>query len=268
MYTIEIEELKQLQLDILCFVDEFCKENNINYWIDCGTLLGAVRHKGYIPWDDDIDIGMLRPDYEKFKNLFNNSSRYSFLCAEKKSDYYFPFGKVVDNNTVLYEPNKQGYRLAVYIDVFVYDNAPDDDEKLKKMFNKRDFWRKLNNAQTGHHRKTNKLWKEILVAIGSVILQIFPKGYFNNKAINTCLDYENVNTKRVGNFTSEKRMVCDKGIFKKFIELPFENHMFKAPIGYDEWLKAFYGNYMQLPPKEKQVSHHEFEAYYKENYND
>lgn len=264
MIKIEIDELKKLQLDILCYVDQFCRENDINYWIDCGTLLGAVRHKGYIPWDDDIDIGMLRSDYDKFTRIFNNNSRYSFLCAEKNDEYYFPFGKVVDNNTVLYEPNKQGYKLAVYIDVFVYDNAPDDDKKLTSMYNRRDFWRKLNNAQTRHHRKTNNMWKEALVKVGRFMLQIFPKGYFNYKAINVCLKYKNINTKRVGNFTSEKRMVCEKDIFREFIDLPFENHLFKAPIGYDKWLKAFYGNYMKLPSKEKQVSHHEFEAYYKE----
>lgn len=264
MRKIETNELKCIQLNILCIVDDFCKSHNINYWIDCGTLLGAVRHKGYIPWDDDIDIGMLRTDYEKFKKLFVNNSRYSFLCAENTNSYYFPFGKVVDNNTVLYEPNKQGYKIAVYIDVFVYDNAPDSDVALKKMYDERDFWRKLNNAQTGHHRKTNNLFKEIIVKIGYYFLKLFPKGYFNNKALSVCLKYTNSSTQRVGNFTSEKRMVCDKSIFESFVDLSFENHNFKAPVGYNKWLKAFYGNYMQLPPKDKRVSHHEFEAYYKD----
>lgn len=251
-------------MDILCFVDKLCRENNINYWIDCGTLLGAVRHKGYIPWDDDIDIGMLRKDYEEFKKVFNQNSKYKFLCAENEKSYFLPFGKVIDTSTVLYEPNKKGYKLAVYIDVFVYDNAPDDDIELNKMYDKRDFWRKLNNAQTGHHRKTNNQLKEIIVKIGSFILKLFPKGYFNRKAINVSIKYAKCNTKRVGNFTSEKRMVCNKSVFKEFVELSFEGKNFKAPIGYDEWLSAFYGNYMELPPKEKQVSHHEFEAYYKE----
>lgn len=264
MKGIKIDELKKIQIDILKDVNEFCRSNNIDYWIDCGTLLGAVRHKGYIPWDDDIDIGMLRPDYEKFKTLYKGNSNYSFLCSENDNTYYFPFGKVVDNNTVLYEPNKKGYKIAVYIDVFVYDNAPDSDYALKKMYDKRDFWRKLNNAQTGHHRKTNNKFLEILVKLGSSILKLFPKGYFNKKSIKVCLEYANSSTKRVGNFTSEKRMVCNKKIFASFIDLPFEDCYFKAPVGYDQWLRSFYGDYMKLPPEDKRVSHHEFEAYYKD----
>ena len=92
---IDIDELKKIQLNILEYIDKFCKENNINYWIDCGTLLGAVRHKGYIPWDDDIDIGMLREDYIKFMNSFNNNndSNYKFHCYELDKNWYYPYGK-------------------------------------------------------------------------------------------------------------------------------------------------------------------------------
>ena len=83
MHSIEKEELKMLQINILCEVDDFCRKNGINYWLDCGTLLGAIRHNGYIPWDDDIDIGMLRSDYEKFLRTYPyKENRYIFLSAE------------------------------------------------------------------------------------------------------------------------------------------------------------------------------------------
>lgn len=262
MRNISIEELKKLQFDILCFVDDFCRKNEIHYWIDCGTLLGAVRHKGYIPWDDDIDIGMLREDYEKFIMLFPGSSdRYILKSAELNEDYFIPFGKVIDDNTILYEPDKNGYKLAVYIDVFVYDNAPDDEKILSKMFDRRDLLRRLNHAQTGYHRKTPMIFKEIAYHIGKTILKVFPRGYFNKKSIELCKQYNNKITKRIGNFTSETRMTGEKSIFENFVEIEFEGRLFKAPSGYDKWLHAFYGDYMKLPPKEKRVSHHEFEAF-------
>lgn len=259
---INIEELKKIQVDILCYVDEFCCEHNIRYWLDCGTLLGAVRHKGYIPWDDDIDIGMLREDYEKFMKLFpGTSERYAFCSMETTPNYYQSFGKVIDTNTVLYEGDMKGAKLAVYIDVFVYDNAPDDDAALKRMYDMRDFWRKLNNAQVGLHRKTNNSIKEVTVKAGSMLMKAFPRGYFVKKLIENSKKYAGVETKRVGNFTSNTRMAGEKSIFSDFIKLPFEDKAFYVPVGYDRWLKAFYGDYMVLPPEEKRVCHHQIKAY-------
>ena len=260
---ISVDEIKTLQFDILCYVDSFCRSNGIKYWLDCGSLIGAVRHKGFIPWDDDIDIGMLREDYENFIKAFpGTSNRYIFKSMEIDKDYYFAYGKVMDNKTVLYEPNRNGYKIAVNIDVFVYDNAPDDDRKMKRQYDMRDVWRMLNNAQTGLHRKTDNSFKEFAVAVSGVLLNIFPRGYFNKMLIKNSKKYANKNTKRVGNFTANARMACDKEVFREFIEVQFEGKSFPAPIGYDLWLKAFYGDYMKLPPVEKRVSQHEFEAYY------
>lgn len=137
MREMTIDELKEVQLQILDFVAEFCEKNQIQYWIDSGTLLGAIRHKGYIPWDDDIDVGMLRKDYDKFFKLFNDpGNRYQFVCYEKQPDFYLPHGKVCDVSTVLYEPNEKGHRLSVNIDIFVYDNAPEDNSEVMKMYNR------------------------------------------------------------------------------------------------------------------------------------
>ena len=257
------EELKKIQFEILCFVDQFCKNNGIRYWIDCGTLLGAVRHKGFIPWDDDIDLGMLREDFDRFCTTFNASSdRYVVHSTATDPEYYFPFAKVYDSRTVLYEPDRQGHKLAVNIDIFVYDNAPDDDRRLEKAYFWRDFWRKLNNARTSHHRATDNPVKECAVKAGSMLLKAFPKDYFVRKQVRCCRKYEHEQTSRVGNFSDSERMVCSKRVFNGFVELPFEGRLFPAMAGYDEWLRAFFGDYMVLPPESKRVSHHEFEAYY------
>ena len=149
MREITTSELKELQLSILDSVDRFCRENGIHYWLDCGTLLGAIRHNGYIPWDDDIDIGMLRPDFNRFIREFHTEgNRYTAHCVENDSNFCYPYAKVLDNNTVLYEPDQNGNKIAVNIDVFVYDNAPDDNEMLEKMFDKRDFYRGASGIHT------------------------------------------------------------------------------------------------------------------------
>ncbi len=264
MKEINLEELKKIQVKILDNIDKFCKKNKINYWIDCGTLLGAVRHSGYIPWDDDIDIGMLREDYDKFLKLYNNSNkRYQLNAVELQKDYYFQFGKVVDTNTLLYEPDENGIKGAVYVDVFVYDNAPDDEAELKKMFDKRDYYNKFRIAQLYPELYDKSSFKKkIMRFFLNLYLKFLPKNYYTKKCIKNSKSYMNKETKRVGNFTSAKRMTGDKEIFKSFTNLTFEGKKYPAPVGYKDWLKAFYGDYMKLPPKEKRVSNHKFKAYY------
>ena len=265
MKEIDVKELKKIQIKILDNIDSFCKKHNINYWIDCGTLLGAIRHKGYIPWDDDIDVGMLRDDYDKFLELYNKeNSRYKLFAAEIDKDYYFQFGKVIDTNTILYEPDPEtGIKIGVYVDVFVYDNAPDDDKLVKEMYDKRDYYNKFRIAQLFPklYDKTS-LKKRIMRFFLNIYLKFLPKNYYNKKCIANSKRYVKENTKRVGNFTSDVRIAVDKHVFDSFIDVEFEKKMYKAPVGYDEWLKAFYKDYMKLPPKEKQVSSHKFKAYY------
>lgn len=264
MKQIDIEELKQLQIEILDVVHAFCIKHNINYWLDCGTLLGAVRHKGYIPWDDDIDIGMLRSDYDKFMRLFNEENkRYQFLCPELNDDYSYGAGKVVDTQTVLYEPDKNGRKLAVNIDVFVYDNAPNNEEDLKKMFDKRDWYRKCSMAHSQDHDVVGGVIRNVGFSLIRFCTIPFPKNYFALKMMENSKRFAAQDTRRVGNFSSYTRTVGDKDIFASFVDVEFEGKKYKAPIGYDRWLRAFYKDYMQLPPVEKRVSTHTFEAYVK-----
>lgn len=262
MRRMTIDELKQTQLDILCFVADFCEENKIQYWIDSGTLLGAVRHQGYIPWDDDIDVGMLREDYDRFSELFNQKQeRYILADYTHDKHFYLPHGKVCDPSTVLFEPDINGNRLSVNIDIFVYDNAPDDDCELKRMYDRRDRLRRIYAVQNQNIRVGKNPVKKLLkMARRTVYRIVFPRDCIK-KMIENSKKYATTDTKRVGNFTAYTRMSCDKKVFSDFIDLMFEGKQFKAPIGYDEWLKSFYGNYMELPPIEKRVSHHSFEAY-------
>lgn len=256
------DELKKIQLEILDSVARFCEENHISYWIDSGTLLGAIRHKGYIPWDDDIDIGMLRKDYDRFAAIFNSKqTRYQFLCIENTPNFYLPYGKVCDPNTLLYEPDEDGYKLAINIDIFVYDNAPDDDSIVTKMYDIRDALRKKHDVKTqGKIKDRNLIKKTIKIFRRFCYRLLYPKNQII-KMVENSKKYADEPTTRVGNFTAYTRMVCNKNVFDEFIEVEFEKKRYKAPIGYDEWLKSFYGDYMKLPPEEKRISHHKFVAY-------
>lgn len=263
MRKLTLNELKETQICILTHVADFCEQNEIQYWIDSGTLLGAIRHKGYIPWDDDIDVGMLRADYDKFSKLFNSSdSQYRFVCLENSPKFYLPHGKVCDMNTILYEPDENGEKLAVNIDIFVYDNAPDDEVELKKMYDKRDFLRKIYWMQNNYIDKNGNIVKVILKYLRRAIYRL---RYKNRNPVEEMIQnskkYMMSQTKRVGNFTAFTRMSCDKSVFSSFIDVEFEGKKYKAPVGYDEWLRSFYGDYLELPPEEKRVSHHSFLAY-------
>ena len=263
MKRLNEEEVKIYQLGILNTVADFCEKNKIQYWLDTGTLLGAIRHKGYIPWDDDIDIGMLRVDFDRFMHTFNQEGgRYKFICNELDAVCVYPYGKVLDTSTVLYEPDEKGNKGSINIDVFVYDNAPDSASECKKMYDRRDRYSMLNALQN-RMIGTHGIVKDIVKTVGFSVLQLYPKGYFAQKVVSNSKRYVDMPTKGVGNFTSVSRIVCEKEVLSSFIKVPFEGKEYNAPVGYDKWLTAFYNDYMRLPPEEKRVSHHMYKAYQK-----
>lgn len=261
MRQLNVEELKHTQLEILTYVADFCEQNGITYWIDSGTLLGAIRHGGYIPWDDDIDVGMLREDYDKFCECFNKGSgKYRVFCLENTPDFYLSHAKVCDTTTVLYEPDENGLKLSVNIDIFVYDNAPEDDNDVRIMYDTRDKYRRIYEMQNYKMSASSNVVKNVLKLARSVIYRACCPNAIQ-KMVDNSKKHSKAESTRVGNFTAYTRMTCHKRVFDSFVDVGFEGRMYKAPVGYDEWLRSFYGNYMELPPVEKQVSHHSFKAF-------
>lgn len=263
MRRLNVEEVKAIQIDILEAVAAFCEENQIKYWLNSGTLIGAIRHKGYIPWDDDIDIGMLREEYEKFLKLFNKSnSKYRFDCFELNDEFPYPYGKVFDTDTVLYEPDTNGLKQSINIDVFVIDNAPDDDMEVKKMYKRRHRLRYMFVfSQSKRILPGDPMINRIAKTLVHSLLSVTSSKKYIKKMIENTKRYNNTETKRVGDFTGYAKVVTDRSVFDSFIDVTFEGKQYKAPVGYDVWLKEIYGDYMSLPPVEERITHHRFEAY-------
>ena len=263
MREVFAEELKQIQLEILKDVAAYCEEHGICYVLKYGTLLGAVRHKGYIPWDDDIDIAMPRPDYDRFVKEYGRGF-YKVLEYSKDKKYPYAFAKVVDTRTALHEPSQIKYPMGIYIDIFPVDGVPADLQERAV------FLKKANRL--AHMANLKKVsfdypvdWKHRLIhiAVKTLMLPISNRRLVAWQVKHTT-KYPFDTSERAGVMTirhtysdgSSKR-TC----FEKRMDVEFEGCMFKAPEEYDTYLTDMYGNYMQLPPDSKRVSHHCFKAY-------
>lgn len=258
--TITMEELRAIQLDILDKIHAFCTERGIRYSLGGGTLLGAVRHKGYIPWDDDIDIMLPRPDYERFLKEFDG--KYAELNLQhygNDNTCCIPFAKVYDNRTVLIEKLQKS---GIYIDVFPIDGLP-EESKIK------DYLYIYNNQlhkiyfMTPFYIITGSLKDRIKYYVKKLIYPTRDKyitGFYN---FLKSYSFENsVNAGAICGIYAEKELM-PRETFESYITVEFEGRQYMAIKDYDAYLTKHYGDYMQLPSKEKQVSHHVFTAYWK-----
>ena len=261
MRSINLDELKSIQLDLLQKTADFCERNGLRYFLCGGTLIGAIRHKGYIPWDDDIDIAMPRPDYDQFVKTFNKSENYyQVLALSNDPDYTTPFAKVYDNRTILRELQYKIVKYGVYIDVFPADGVK-DAAQIHKIMLLRKF---LNTKRANYYKRT--ISKMAINTIGKVLLLPFSAHRIATWIDNEARKYAFGTQPKSGiivNPYGPGEMV-DKSVFASDIYQEFEGHQYRVPVGYDNWLRSIYGDYMQLPPEEHRVSHHTFDAWWKD----
>ena len=267
---IDVENLKKIQIRLLDEFDNFCKENDLVYYLTDGTLLGAVRHKGYIPWDDDIDVVMPRDDYELFINRFNQfaDGTVKVLSHKLDHDYYMPFAKLVDNRTILKEQGDVDYDIGVYIDIFPLDNLGSDFVTAKKIMKKAFYINRKRVVKTISFSKKRSIVKNLILLFGKMSLLLQSTYSIIDQLDNFCFkNGTNDGSTYVGVLTGissgNETRVLKKEWFSRTVQVEFEGKKYPAPIGYDMILKHIYGEYMILPPEEKRITHHSYIAWYK-----
>ena len=252
--------LEEIQYELLLMLETagaWLKEYGIRYSLSDGSLLGAVRHKGFIPWDDDLDICMPRPDYEKWIALadkFEVETGYKINSCLTDS-YHYPFSKICNPLIRAQESSVQnGYIGYLWIDVFPFDGVPRSEAKYKRMLVSRDIRFTLINAMISdesHNRKRTFIKK----ALHPICVRLFTMSTLAKK-IDTCFsatDYEKAEYVAKPVFGAGRSVL--RAEFEKTVMLPFCNTLQPCMSCWDEWLTKGYGNYMQLPPEDKRCPH-------------
>ncbi len=262
--------IKKIELDILVYIDELCDKFGLTYYLAYGTLLGAIRHKGFIPWDDDIDIWMPRDDYNKLHEIISidQSPNYQILSILNDKHYGRNFAKIIDSRTILIEDNYCGIsELGVYIDIFPLDNQGDCEKQAKKLLRKTKF---LNMMREYKVRKCFNYEKTGMDYYVRWFLYHVSKCLSSGKWVeytNKCAECLNrgIRTNYYGcNVDPVYHIATLKELWDGQVEIEFEGYQFKAPKHWDELLTILYDNYMELPPVEKRVTHHDFQVWWRE----
>lgn len=258
------EETKEIQLSILKAVKRFCDDNNITYFLMYGTLLGAVRHKGYIPWDDDIDICMLREDYDRFVAEFKDE-RYLVRSGQTEKHFPYYFAKVVDPRSILTEKiDGEDFNTGINVDLFVLDSIPSEASVREALFKKMFAIRRKLLVHTLDKTVKRKWYKRVMIFVLEAM--------FRKKAYEYCEQMQST-AKAYAAYPSDSvyEMMTPYGMkslmprvyFSSTKQLMFEDDTYSVPAEYEKVLEKLYGDYMTLPPKEKQVTHHNFNIYIK-----
>lgn len=261
MKKIELDEIKKIELDILKFVANVCDKNGINYFLIAGTLLGAIRHDGFIPWDDDIDIALKREDYLKLRDILLNmdDDQFEIIDNSNNPSYFYPFYKVIDKRTLIEEPDfKHIDNYGIYIDIFAIDGMPNDTKKVNS------HYKKIKNTQRLiYYLNTKKIVdSNPIKRFGKTLIKFYAKILGNRKIIykynSLCSQYSvDDSALSISNWPIYKvdSEVKPSKLFNNITDHVFENEKFKIPADYDEVLSRSYGDYMTPPPIDKRRIH-------------
>lgn len=259
----ELNTLHKIQIYIALEIKRVCDLHNLKYFLAFGTLLGAIRHGGFIPWDDDLDVAMPREDYEKFIKIFakeTNSDEFYLENWDTESDYGLTFSKVKLNGTIFEENSIKNTNThkGIFVDVFPYDELPDDKSLIAKTAKRvlvlgKIYKFRLGYLPTNPNDRKQAIQARIIGNVGKLLPKLF---------LRTLLYKEETRYNGKGKYVTviSGSNNCRDYFLKEYletgIEVDFDGYTFTVPKKYDEILKSIYGDYMQLPPVEKRVCRH------------
>ena len=248
----------------------FCEDNNLTYWATGGTMLGAIRHHGYIPWDDDVDIRMPWSDYCKLLDLYHSKGNPKYkIVSFKNRGYYYAHSKFVDSETTLWEYWSRPFVSGVFVDIIPYFLSNDNEKEIEIKYEKySDAYKKY--VRTTYYYDLYSLYNSLIRGEFKMIFGFLRSKLFYRNAENYYKEYVNQLTslncddgdKYVlyiagdSSIMKKKWSIMNREWLDRQIEVPFEDFKVKIPVGYDHFLKFFYGEYMKLPPEDKRYSIH------------
>lgn len=265
MNKLTLNEIQKDSLDVLKKTEKIFEELGVKYFLTFGSLIGAIRHKGFIPWDDDVDIFMPRPDYEKFIAYCKENAE-KILPLELKhfatnKNYVYPIARISNSDYILEYGTDRDYGLGLFVDVYPLDGYNPEDVKTQDEILK--LRQKLSYYVPKRFVKRERSIKNVLRFIRFVFARIrspkkilkkmddlAKKNAYEDFDIVTCSSWEN-------------SFFIKKSEFNEIIDTPFEDTTAKIPTGYDAFLKRNYGDYMSPPPEEDRIAHHFYNAYKK-----
>lgn len=271
---LDLHEIHDRILDVMTFLHEFCEKNHIRYYVAYGSLIGAIRHKGFIPWDDDFDIQMPREDYIRFQKLFKeqcgNNSRYKLCTRANTQNYYFGIGRFCDQSFRYVTSIKtiEKFEQGIFVDIYPLDRYGNTVKQAEKLKHKA---RAYNTNYTIYVNKksssSNKLVQICKVGLHYIMHMMYGEKY-SERIDDKIYQYIKVHTTESDRYIGvvcwdQKVVTYDKSWFEKRILADFEDRKFWIPKEYDAVLRASYGDYMTLPPEEQRVMTHDYKIYEK-----
>ena len=248
---------------MLIYFDNICEENNLRYYAIGGTLLGAVRHNGFIPWDNDIDVAMPRPDYDKVaKIISSDSSKYLVETPQSSApDFLYTMSKLYDTSTTVIEATRIECKRGVYIDIFPLDGIGDSLAEVKNNYKKLNFLNNYLATKISVPRSQRKWWKNLAIRISNLV----PESILSSKNLvmkldNMCKEHDFCSSKYVGVLLTQYgiKYIMPKSLFEQRKRYVFENTTVFGVADYDQYLSLLFGDWKKLPPIEKRVEGHDY----------
>lgn len=275
MEELTLKETQQASYEVLKRIKDLCDKLGLKYVLAWGTLIGAIRHHGFIPWDDDLDIMMPRPDHNKLvKYMLEHKEEVAPLevfNSDTCKDYPYMLTRISDSRYILHTDNEKDFGLGCFVDIYVEDGVGNSKEEGLNVMNKTHGLCSLIFLSTRKRYVfglTQGWLKKIIKVPAFIYAHIMGKKYFERKLMKyvNAADYEH--SSWVANIswgTYPEWEVYPKTIFEDTIDVDFGDEKFRAPRAYDKVLRQVYGDYMQLPPEKDRIAHHFYSAYRKES---